>query len=145
MNGSRDFLGSSRAKNHKGVVADMLRSYKALGARMSLRIHFFHSHKDFSPENLGDASDEHGERFLQDIAVMESRYQGSSGLNITAGHWRERNSNKGDKARSEVILTKRVAERKDDSKRLETALNCTCVVVRQHGWMTIPSVVCILL
>ena len=57
------------------IVADMLRNYRALGARMSLKIHFFHSHQDFFPENLGDVSDEHGERFHQDIAVMETRYQ----------------------------------------------------------------------
>jgi hypothetical protein len=27
----------------------------------------------FSPENLGEVSDEHGERFHQDIIVMEKR------------------------------------------------------------------------
>ena len=32
---------------------------------MSLKIHFLHSHLDFFPENLGDVSDEHGERFHQ--------------------------------------------------------------------------------
>ena len=35
-----------------------------------------HSHLDFFPENMGDVSEEHGERFHQDIAKMESRYQG---------------------------------------------------------------------
>ncbi|XP_076547480.1 uncharacterized protein LOC117603039 isoform X2 [Osmia lignaria lignaria] len=29
---------------------------------------------DFFPCNLGDVSDEHGERFHQDISVMENRY-----------------------------------------------------------------------
>ena len=29
----------------------------------------------FFPENLGEVSDEHGERFHQDIMVMEKRYQ----------------------------------------------------------------------
>lgn len=72
---SRDFLGNRRAENYREIVADMLRNYRALGARMSLKIHFFHSHLDFFPENLGDVSDEHGERFHQDIAVMETRYQ----------------------------------------------------------------------
>jgi len=28
----------------------------------------------FFPENLGEGSDEHGERFHQDILVMEKRY-----------------------------------------------------------------------
>ena len=43
---------------------------------MSLKIHFLHSHLDFFPENMSDVSDEHGERFHQDIKIMESRYQG---------------------------------------------------------------------
>ena len=43
---------------------------------MSLKVHFLHSHLDFSRENLGEVSEEHGERFHQDIAKMEKRYQG---------------------------------------------------------------------
>ena len=43
---------------------------------MSLKIHFLHSHLDFFPENLGDVSDEHGERFHQKIKTIEQRYQG---------------------------------------------------------------------
>ena len=43
---------------------------------MSLKIHFLHSHLDFFPPNLGDVSDEHGERFHQDICQMEKNYKG---------------------------------------------------------------------
>ncbi|GBN35972.1 hypothetical protein AVEN_248117-1 [Araneus ventricosus] len=43
---------------------------------MSLKIHFLHSHLEFDPENLGPVSDEHGERFHQDISNMGARYQG---------------------------------------------------------------------
>jgi len=42
---------------------------------MSVKIHFLESHLDFFPENLGEVSDEHGERFHQDILAMEKRYQ----------------------------------------------------------------------
>ena len=35
-----------------------------------------HSHLHFFPENMGDVSEEHGERFHQDILKIESRYQG---------------------------------------------------------------------
>jgi hypothetical protein len=42
---------------------------------MSLNIHFLHFHLDFFRDNLGAVSDEHGERFHQDIASMEKRYQ----------------------------------------------------------------------
>ena len=38
---------------------------------MSLKVHFLHSHLPFFHENLGAVSDEHGERFHQDIAVIE--------------------------------------------------------------------------
>ena len=43
---------------------------------MSLKIHFLHSHLNFFPDNLGHVSDEHGERFHQQIKTMERRYQG---------------------------------------------------------------------
>jgi len=43
---------------------------------MSLQIQFLGSHLDFFPENLGEVSGEHGERFHQDILAMEKRYQG---------------------------------------------------------------------
>ena len=43
---------------------------------MSLKIHFLHSYLDFFPENRGAVSDEHGERFHQDISSMEKRYEG---------------------------------------------------------------------
>jgi len=44
----------------------------------------------FFPEYLGEVSDEHGERFHQDIMAMEKRYQGKWTLSILwqtiAGH-----------------------------------------------------------
>ena len=43
---------------------------------MSLKIYFLHSHLNFFPENLGAVSDEHGERFHQDLAKFEQRYRG---------------------------------------------------------------------
>ena len=42
---------------------------------MSLKIQFLHSHLDFFPENCSAVSDEHGERFHQDIYSMEKRYR----------------------------------------------------------------------
>ena len=43
---------------------------------MSLKLHFLHSHLDFFPENMGSVSDEHGERFHQDVVAFEKRFQG---------------------------------------------------------------------
>jgi len=71
-----NFLGNYRSDNYAELVENMLTAYQRMGARMSLKMHFLHSHLDFFPPNLGDVSDEHGERFHQDIKVMENRYQG---------------------------------------------------------------------
>ncbi len=43
---------------------------------MSIKVHFLFSHLDRFPGNLGDYSEEQGERFHQDIKTMEERYQG---------------------------------------------------------------------
>ena len=43
---------------------------------MSIKLHNLHSHLDKFPDNLGDVSEEKGEKFHQDIKVMEDRYQG---------------------------------------------------------------------
>ena len=51
-------------------------NYRELGCNMSLKIHFLDSHLDFFPNNLGAVSDEHGERFHQEMSTMETRYQG---------------------------------------------------------------------
>jgi polyhydroxyalkanoate synthesis regulator phasin len=71
-----DWLGNHKTANYQDVVQDLLTSYKAMGCNMSLKIHFLELHLDFFPENLGEVSDEHGERFHQDIMAMEKRYQG---------------------------------------------------------------------
>ena len=73
----KDFLGDHKAANYQDVVQDLLTSYKAMGCNMSLKIHFLESHLDFFPENLGEVSDEHGERFHQEIMYMEKWYQGN--------------------------------------------------------------------
>ena len=72
----KNFFGHHKAANYQDVVQDLLTSYKAMGCNMSLKIHFLESHLNFFPEYLGEASDEHGERFHQDILAMEKRYQG---------------------------------------------------------------------
>ena len=62
------------------MVTVLLQKYHQLGCNMSLKIHFLHSHLDFFPPppplSCGAVSDEHGERFHQDISVMEQKYQG---------------------------------------------------------------------
>ena len=83
----KDFLGNHKAANCQDVVQDLLTSYKAMGCNMSLKIHFLESHLDFFfPENLGKVSDEHGERFHQDILAMEKRYQGKWASSMLADY-----------------------------------------------------------
>ena len=53
---------------------------------MSIKVHFLFSHLDEFPENLGTVSDEQGERFHQDIKVMEERYQGRWDVNMIADY-----------------------------------------------------------
>jgi len=69
-------LGNRRAQNNEELLNNLLQSYQKLSCNMSLKIHFLHSRLDFFLENCGALSDEHGERFQQDISSMEKRYQG---------------------------------------------------------------------
>lgn len=50
------------------------------------KIHFLHSHLDRFPDNLGDYSEEQGERFHQDIRIMEERYQGRRDSHMMADY-----------------------------------------------------------
>ena len=70
------FLGKTKAPNYIEFVETLFTSLHQLGANVSINLHFLHSHLVCFPENLGDVSDELGERFHQDISDMEVRYQG---------------------------------------------------------------------
>ena len=72
----KSFLGNRRDDNYVNLVNSLLEGFLKLGCIMSIKVHFLHSHLDAFPENLGDVSDEQGERFHQDIQTMEERYQG---------------------------------------------------------------------
>ena len=54
----------------------MLSKFKDLGVKMSIKVHYLFSDFDCFPINLGYLSEEHGEKFHQDIKVMEERHQG---------------------------------------------------------------------
>ena len=72
----KNFFGNKKASNYKELVANLLSSFEDIGAKMSIKVHFLHSHLDRFPENLGALSNEQGERFHQDVKEMEERYQG---------------------------------------------------------------------
>lgn len=71
-----NFLGKNKSDDHVELVEYMLSNLQELGCNMSIKIHFLHSHLDRFPQNLGDFSEEQGERFHQDLRTMEERYQG---------------------------------------------------------------------
>ena len=70
------FLRNKKDPNYKELVKTLIKSYQNMGCRMSVKLHFLCSHLDFFQENLGDFSEEHGERFHQDIEPMERRHKG---------------------------------------------------------------------
>ena len=73
---AEEFLGNKKDPNYWELVARLMKSFQNIGCRMSLRLHFLCSHLNFFQNNLGDFSEEHSERFHQDIEPMERRYQG---------------------------------------------------------------------
>lgn len=70
------FLGNTKSPKYKLLISKLFTAYKNMGCRMSIKMHLLHAHLDVFPANLGAVSDEQGERFHQDIAVIEHRYQG---------------------------------------------------------------------
>jgi hypothetical protein len=78
-----NFFGNVKAKNYKQLVEDVLNAYQTMGCNMSLKINFLHCHLDIFPPNLGTVSDEHGERFHQDIYNKEKRYAKKSSEHVS--------------------------------------------------------------
>lgn len=68
------FLGNHRSDNYRELVAKMLVDFERIGSHLPLKMHFLKSHLDYFPDNLGAFSDEQGERFHQDLADMEDRF-----------------------------------------------------------------------
>jgi hypothetical protein len=85
-NVTTNFLGNCKGENYRDMVADFVEFYKAMGCNMYLKVHFLHSHSDFFPEYLGAVSDDHGERFHQDISTTQKRYQGSCSPSMLADY-----------------------------------------------------------
>ena len=81
-----NFLGKNLCEEHKKEVDELLKNFRNLGARMSVKVHFLRSHVDYFPQNCIDLSEEQGDRFHQDIRVMEERYQGRWDVNFLADY-----------------------------------------------------------
>ena len=81
-----NFLGNVKSENYVIIVQTCLENFRILGCNMSIKLHFLFNHLEYFPKNLGDVSDEHGERFHQDIKIMEERYQGRWGKAMLADY-----------------------------------------------------------
>ena len=82
----KNFLGNTHASNYTEIVQKLLESYKALGSNMSIKLHFLHCHLVNFPEDLGAVTDEQGERFHQDLEIMEECYQGRWDVHMMADY-----------------------------------------------------------
>ena len=82
----KNFLGNIKSQNFKELVETLLQAFRNLQCNMSVKVHFLHSHLDYFPENLGAFSEEQGERFHQDIKVIEKRYQGRWNISMIADY-----------------------------------------------------------
>ena len=79
----RGFLGNTRVPDYQACIEKYLKSYEDMGCRMSLKIHFLHSHLNFFPPNLGAVSDEHGE----DSTKTLRRWRATIKANGTPAWW----------------------------------------------------------
>ena len=98
------FLGNHKSPYYEEIIQQLIKTFQKLGCRMSLKLHFLHAHLDFFRECLGDVSEEHGERFHQDISIMEKRYKSKCNVSMMGDYiWsivRESQSKYNRKARS---------------------------------------------
>ena len=71
----KGFLGNLKVRNFKDIVEELVNAYEKMGCRMSLKLHILHSHIDEFKDNLGDYSEEQGEKFHQDVKSFEERHK----------------------------------------------------------------------
>ncbi|GBM90375.1 hypothetical protein AVEN_175918-1 [Araneus ventricosus] len=96
---------------YKTTLQRVLTAYEDQGCKMSLKVHFLHSHIDCFLENLGAYSEEQDERFHQDVRDIERRYHGRWDVSMLADYcWmlrRETENGKRKRFRRSVIEKKK--------------------------------------
>lgn len=73
---SEGFLGNHRAENFEELAEHMIDSFHQMGITMSYKLHLVDAHLDHFAPDCGKFSDEHGERFHQEISECERRWSG---------------------------------------------------------------------
>lgn len=129
-------MGTHKSDDYEQIVADMVKNFGKLGCLMNLKLHFLNSHLDYFPMNLGDYSEEQGERFHQDIKVMERRYQGRWDINMMADYcWTLKREN----VRQGIKRKRKPLHRSFESKRVryyDIRYFCECRVT----WLLLVEV-----
>ncbi|GBP59676.1 hypothetical protein EVAR_39833_1 [Eumeta japonica] len=88
-----NFLENKKSMDFSHHIEELMCQFQKLGCNMSIKLHFLHNHLDYFPSNLGDLSEEQGERFHQDLRTMEERYQGHWNAHMMADYcWSIQNS-----------------------------------------------------
>ena len=72
----QEFPDNTKTRNYWNLVDVMIQNFQALGATMTIKLHYLLSYLDYFPENLGDASKEQEDRFHQDIRTMKLSHDG---------------------------------------------------------------------
>ena len=68
------FFGNIKSPDFERKVANLIQAFEKMGCRMSIKMHFLDSHLDWFPDNLGDFSEEQGEKFHQTLKFFERNY-----------------------------------------------------------------------
>ncbi|UYV75122.1 hypothetical protein LAZ67_12002550 [Cordylochernes scorpioides] len=72
----KHFLGNNKSPTYARIVENMISKFHKLEYIRNLKFHFMDSHLNYFSDNLSAESEEQGERFHQDIKIIEQRYNG---------------------------------------------------------------------
>jgi len=68
---AENVLGYVKAPKYYDLSQQLLNSFEKLGCNMNVKVHFFHSHVNYFPENLEAMIEEQGESIHQDIKAIK--------------------------------------------------------------------------
>ena len=80
------FLGNYKSDNFREIVEELVDAYEKMGCRMLLKLHTLHSHIDEFKDNIGNYSEEQGERFHQNVKSFEVHYKGQYNKSMMRDH-----------------------------------------------------------
>ena len=82
----KNILKTHASDNSVHLEERMADFFRKMGCNMSVKLHLLHSHLEFFVSNMAAVTDEHGEKFNQEIHSMERRYEGKFILSMIADY-----------------------------------------------------------